>query len=223
MLFDLKGKRRRAVQGTYLTLAILLGAGLVLFGVGSSTSGGLGDIFKGGGSGTGHAYGQQQVDAANRTLRLRPQDPAALKQLVVGHYRLATADSDPNTGLFGKRGKLELAQAAGAWQRYLALGQKADATLANYMLQGYSEIGLNQPAKATQAAEIIAEAQPSAEAYVRIVQYAALAHDTRTVDLATGKALALTPAAQRATVNQQIAQAKGAAATQAGQATGAKP
>ena len=25
MLFDLKGKRRRAVQGTYLTLAVLMG------------------------------------------------------------------------------------------------------------------------------------------------------------------------------------------------------
>ena len=41
MLFDLKGKRRRAVQGTYLMLAILMGAGLVLFGIGSSTNGGL--------------------------------------------------------------------------------------------------------------------------------------------------------------------------------------
>ena len=49
MLFDLKGKRRRAVQGTYLMLAVLMGAGLVLFGIGSSTNGGLGDLFSGGG------------------------------------------------------------------------------------------------------------------------------------------------------------------------------
>ncbi len=52
MLFDLKGKRRRAVQGTYLTLAVLMGAGLVLFGVGSSTSGGLGNLFGSNGSGS---------------------------------------------------------------------------------------------------------------------------------------------------------------------------
>ena len=34
MLFDLRGRRRRAVQGTYLMLAVLMGGGLVLFGVG---------------------------------------------------------------------------------------------------------------------------------------------------------------------------------------------
>ena len=33
MLFDLRGRRRRAVQATYLTLAILMGGGLVFFGI----------------------------------------------------------------------------------------------------------------------------------------------------------------------------------------------
>ena len=48
MLFDLQGKRRRVVQGTYLVLAILLGGGLVLFGVGSGNiSGGLFDAITG--------------------------------------------------------------------------------------------------------------------------------------------------------------------------------
>ena len=35
MLFDLQGKRRRVVQATYLTLALLMGGGLVFFGIGS--------------------------------------------------------------------------------------------------------------------------------------------------------------------------------------------
>ena len=53
MLFDLRGRgRRRTVQTIYLTLAILLGGGLVLFGIGGSVSGGLFDALglTGGGS-----------------------------------------------------------------------------------------------------------------------------------------------------------------------------
>ena len=47
MLFDLRaGGRRRLVQVVYLFLAILLGGGLVLFGVGGATSGGLFDAFR---------------------------------------------------------------------------------------------------------------------------------------------------------------------------------
>ena len=39
MLFDLRGRRRRAVQATYLILAVLMGGGLVLFGIGGDVSG----------------------------------------------------------------------------------------------------------------------------------------------------------------------------------------
>ncbi|MEJ7716265.1 MAG: twin-arginine translocase subunit TatC [Thermoleophilaceae bacterium] len=49
MLFDLQGKRRRVVQGTYLMLAVLMGGGLAIFGIGSDVQGGLADAFKGGG------------------------------------------------------------------------------------------------------------------------------------------------------------------------------
>ena len=52
MLFDLRGRRRRAVQVTYLMLALLMGGGLVLFGIGGSVSGGLIDAFKGTGGGS---------------------------------------------------------------------------------------------------------------------------------------------------------------------------
>ena len=48
MLFDLKGRRRRVVQVTYIGLAILMGGGLVLSGIGSDASGGLLDAFVGG-------------------------------------------------------------------------------------------------------------------------------------------------------------------------------
>ena len=43
MLFDLRGRRRRVVQVVYLTLALLLGGGLVLFDLADcAVQGGLG-------------------------------------------------------------------------------------------------------------------------------------------------------------------------------------
>ncbi|MBA3437689.1 MAG: hypothetical protein H0U14_06795, partial [Thermoleophilaceae bacterium] len=64
MLFDIQGKRRRVVQATYLTLAVLLGGGLVLFGIGGDVSGGLFDAFseRGGGSGNGNGIIEERVD-----------------------------------------------------------------------------------------------------------------------------------------------------------------
>jgi hypothetical protein len=54
MLFDLRGSgRKRAVKVIYMTLAVLMGSGLVLFGIGGATSGGLLDVFTGGGGGGG--------------------------------------------------------------------------------------------------------------------------------------------------------------------------
>ena len=66
MLFDLRGRRRRAVQATYLTLAVLMGGGLVLFGIGSDVSGGLLDVFKGG---SGGSSGNSQLESADRARR----------------------------------------------------------------------------------------------------------------------------------------------------------
>ena len=41
MLFDLRGRRKRFIQVIYATLAVLMGGGLVFFGIGSDVSGGL--------------------------------------------------------------------------------------------------------------------------------------------------------------------------------------
>src|SRR4051794_22924790 len=125
MLFDLKGKRRRAVQGTYLMLAILMGAGLVLFGIGSSVNGGLSDLFSGGGgSNQGDKIVQDRIDTAEKQLVTNPKNTAALAQVIRGHYQLATADSDPNTGEFSKDAQEDLQAASTAWQKYLATEPK---------------------------------------------------------------------------------------------------
>jgi hypothetical protein len=65
---------------------------------------------------------------------------------------------------------------------------------------------LNKPKPAEQAALIVAQASRNAADYLRVVQVAALAGDTRTADLATQKAIDLAPKGQRAQVKQQAKQ-----------------
>jgi hypothetical protein len=211
MLFDLKGRRRRVVQGTYVLLAVLMGGGLILFGIGGGTSGGLLDAFKGGGgSSTGNSLVQKRIDAAQKRLAANPQDRGALQELIRDNYQLATLSADPNTGVFTAEGKKDLQNASNAWQRYLSTNPaKPDPTLASYMFQVYSQAGLNQPANAQKAAEILAAQQNNSSAYIRVVQYATLAGDKRTADLAAQKALQLAPKGQRGSVRTLIKQAQG--------------
>jgi len=225
MLFDLKGRRRRVVQGTYLMLAVLMGGGLVLFGIGGGGAGGLLDAFKGGGgSSTGNAQVQKQIDNAQKRLATNPQDQAALTQIIRGNYQLAGLNVDTNTGAYTADGKKDLQKAANAWEQYLNTNPaNPDATLANFMFQAYSQVGLNQPAKAQKAAEIVAAKQNSSAAYIQVVQYATLAGDTRTANLAASKALDLAPKGQRSSVQKLITQAKAAGAasqTQSGTSGG---
>src|SRR5919202_1024269 len=98
MLFDLKGRRRHVVQGTYLLLALLMGGGLVLFGIGGGTNGGLLDAFKGGGGGSkGNSLVEKEIERAQQRLRVNPRDEGALKLVVRDNYQLAAATADPQT------------------------------------------------------------------------------------------------------------------------------
>src|SRR4051812_48821840 len=128
MLFDLQGKRRRLVQGTYLLLAVLMGGGLILFGVGSgSISGGLFDAITGKDSGSGGAVNStvnNRIKKDNKALQVNPKNQAALSDLIRSYYQLATDDADANTGAFGAQGKQQLQKADGAWQRYINVSKK---------------------------------------------------------------------------------------------------
>jgi hypothetical protein len=223
MLFDLKGKRRRVVQGTYVMLAVLMGGGLVLFGIGGGTNGGLLDAFKGGGGGSsGDKTLKKEIAAMQKRVALNPSDQGALVTIATDNYRLAAENADPNTGVFTDKAKTNLTDAASAWERYLALNPpKPNDTLAGYMLQAYSQTGLNKPDKAKQAAEIFSEAHPSSNAYVQVVFYASLAGDTRTAKLAGQKALQLAPKGQRSSVKALIKQAEAVNTTSSSGATGA--
>jgi hypothetical protein len=209
MLFDLQGKRRRLVQATYLILAILMGGGLVLFGVGSGDiSGGLFDAITGKDSNStssANSAVSKRIQRDEKALKLNPNSQAALTDLVRSHYQLATDDADANTGAFGPVGKKELAKASIAWKRYVATAKKPDDSLAGLMLQAYGQGGLNNAADAATTAELIANARPSAQAYLTLTTYAAKAGQSRKAKLAGLKAIDLAPKGQKALVKKQVA------------------
>jgi hypothetical protein len=210
MLFDLRGRRRRFVQATYLTLAVLMGGGLVFFGIGGNTSGGLLDAFKGGGGGGG-GNGQlnKQIDRDEKALRLNPQSTVVLKNLVREEYQLATAQTNANSVGFPKSARDELHKADRYWQRYLAAEKrKPDPSLATVALQVYDVTALNKPKQAAEAAAIIADHDGTSAGYIRLIQYATLAGDKRTADLAGVKAVDLAPKGGKANVRAQVKQAK---------------
>jgi hypothetical protein len=212
MIFDLQGKRRRLVQGTYLVLAILMGGGLVLFGVGSGNiSGGLFDAITGKNSNSSGAVNSTvnaRIKKDQRALVVNPNNEAALADLVRSHYQLATDDADANTGAFGTQGKAQLSQASTAWKRYVVLSKNPSDSLASLMLQAYGQGGLNKPTDAANAAQVIAAARPSAQAYLTLTTYAAQAGDERTANLAGAKAVQLAPKSQKKLVQQQVNQVK---------------
>lgn len=213
MLFDLRGKRRRAVQVTYASLALLMAVGLVGAGIGSDVSGGVFDIFTGNDGGDADDANKpikERIDKANDKLKTNPRDQAALIELVRGHYSLAASDVDRNDGTFGEDGKEELRKASDAWQRYLALKpENVDPALASLITNVYGQTGLNEPQNATAAAEIIAEQNNDASSYLRLAQFAYQAGQQRKGDLAGEKAMELAQTKEeREAVKAALAEAK---------------
>jgi hypothetical protein len=205
MLFDLRGRRRRAVQVTYLMLALLMGGGLVLFGIGGDVSGGLVDAFKGtGGGDSGDSALRDRVERQEERLATSPQNEALLQNLIRDHYSLAQSQRDSSTIGFPEDAQDELRKAGAYWQRYLtAVDGDPSAEAARYAALVYGEQALNRPKQAQRAAEIIANEANDVASYLELVRAAALAGDTRIADLAATKAVELAPKAQRKLVKKQ--------------------
>lgn len=223
MLFDLRGRgRRRAVQTIYLTLAILMGGGLVLFGIGGNTNGGLFDAFSGGSSSNANLDGP--VKDAETRVKANRADAAAWAALTRARFQQATQGDgfDSATNTYTGEAKQHLAQAADAYRRYGALApQRSDVALARIMVQAYGATALNRPTDAVAAIETVVEAQP--DQIGTYVQYAGLAYQagqTRKGDLAAAKAVDLADTKEQAkAVKDSLAQVKQAAAGAAAGAT----
>jgi hypothetical protein len=209
MLFDLRGRRRRAVQATYLTLAVLMGGGLVFFGIGGDVSGGLFDAFseRGGGSGDAGSAIEKRIERNEQTLRRRPNDKAALQELVRDNYALAGTQTPSGATGYPQEARDELRAADRYWQRYLEAEKgDPDSGVARFAVQLYGPTALNKPKEAAEAARIVAAADNDAASYLQLVQYAALARDTRTAKLAAQKAVDLAPKDQKKAVRAQAKQ-----------------
>jgi hypothetical protein len=216
MLFDLRGRRRRAVQVTYLTLAVLMGGGLVLFGVGGA-SGGILDAITGNNSGGGGADSglEKRIETEQKKLKTSPNDTATLAELVRLNYQVASSKTPSGSTTIPEEGKDDLRKAAAYWDRYVkATGNAPDPGLAKYALIIFDKTGLNQPAKAKDVVRVIAADANNAQTYLLLVQYATAAGDTRTAQLAAQKAVDLAPKGQRKQVEKAAKQLQTAAPQQ---------
>jgi len=205
MLFDLTSRGRRgAVKIIYTGLAILMGGGFILFGVGTGVGGGgIFDLFNNSSTSNSALVSTAEKQAV-RATRLHPTDPAAWASLARARYQ--GADYDTTNQVFTSAGKVKLQSAAVAWQKYLKLDPaKPDATTARLMATAYSEQGLNSPADAATALQIVTAAQPTYANYATLAQYAYQANETRVGNLAAAKSVQLAPTkAQGANIRKQL-------------------
>jgi len=208
------------VQAVYLALALILGGGLILFGVGAGNgTGGILNAFTGNGS--SGAQGQAvsaQEKAALKATQLNPNSAAAWSQLVSARWTSATgtnANYDSNTGQFTDAGKKELAALISAWNRYESLTKSPQANTAILAARAYAKLG--QYSNAAGAWETVAAGNPNeASAYECLAVNSYGAGDTRKGDLAAAKAEELLPKANRTTIKQTFTQAKAQKSTAQG-------
>jgi tetratricopeptide (TPR) repeat protein len=220
MLFDLKGKRKRFVQATYLFLAILFGGGLVLFGVGSNVNGGLIDAIKGNNSSSADTGAfEERVTKAELATRANPKQDRAWLALARAEYNLAVAgdDYDREVGAFKPGATNELEKAVQAWERYLSLKpKKPDTGVAALMVQAYGGLvtysaggsPLDVFRKAARTQKVIATERPSPISYYQLALIYYAIGDIGNGDKASDKSIALTPKDQRNTVTAQLKDAR---------------
>ncbi len=213
MLFDLRSRgRRRTVRGVYLGLALLMGLGLVLFGVGAGNGiGGLLNAFTGNGSsGNQNQAVTQQVQSALKAVHAHPSSAAAWSNLVQARWSAAGQNGTCSSGsvcTFTAAGKKQLTGATQAWQHYVQLTKRPDPTLAQLVARSYGYLG--NYAGAASAWEVETASSPNEVlGYECLAASAYAAGQTDRADLALNKALSLSPKAQRATVKSEVTAAK---------------
>ncbi len=211
MLFDLRSRgRRRTVQAVYLGLAILIGGGLVLFGVGTgSGNGGLLNAFGGGGSNQQSQIISSSEKTALKRTQKNPSDPAAWAALETARYQNASSSGfNSATNTYTEAGKKELAKATDAWQKYLTLTKSPTNELAIFAGNAYATLG--QYANSATAWEYATEADASSvKSFECLAMTAYAAQQPRKGDLASAKAASLvSDKATRKALTAQIALAK---------------
>lgn len=212
MLFDLRGRgRRRAVRVIYIGLALLMGVGLVGFGIGGGFGGGglltAANNSEGGGS-TSFA---SQIKKYTKITRQQPQNLNAWENLTKALLHEGGSEVYvTSTGTVTSKGRELFKRTSQAWASYIALNPpKPNAELAQLMETVYGQGGLNEPAKEVEVLQIAVAARPTdAALYAALAEYAYKAKNTRVGDLASAKAVRLAPAAQQVRVKNELAEVR---------------
>ncbi|HEY7967933.1 MAG TPA: hypothetical protein VID68_12990 [Solirubrobacteraceae bacterium] len=213
MLFDLRSPgRRRMVKTVYVFLALLIGVGLIGFGVG--TGGNFGGLFSaaangGGASGTGNVTAQRALAKAERAAAKSPNSAAAWASAGEAAYNVATLPLNyVSTSGFTVAGHKALDKMKVAWTHYLALLPKQpNLTFAEEVAAASASPpgGVGDYSTAESAQEIIVQLQPSSYIqYEYLAIYAYYAKDVHNGDLAAAQAVALAPKGQRTQVRSTL-------------------
>jgi hypothetical protein len=213
VLFDLRGKRRRVVQVSYVLLAVLFLSGFLLFGIGTGGGlGGLGDVF-GLGSGSNNdsatAQFEDNIDAAQAKLAKNPDDTQALLKLADNEYLVGKegVTQDPTTGQISitNDAHTHLGAAADAWSKYLRVNKgKPNLDTAFNMVNVY--VILNDADGAAKTQAIIAQAQPSAASYGQLAYFQYAGGDIEAGDASRKKALSEASGVQRKQLESTLSQ-----------------
>ena len=220
MLFDLQSPgRRRIIKVVYAMLAILLAVGLVGFGIGSDATGGLSEIFGGGGADTGF---EDEIDDAEKRAAETPKNPAAQLELVTLYIQQGNQqlDADEQTGqpLVTADASESYGKAADAWVAYLKLKPpKPDTGAAIQLANAHFLLAQNATSaaearteveNAAEAQQVAADADPSRGNLGNLALYLYFAGDFAKADQAAAAAIAETPKEDQASSQKQFDQIK---------------
>ena len=191
------------MQVVYIGLAILLAAGLVLFGIGTGTGGGglLGGLSGSGSSGNQAGAVGAAAKKAQARVNQNPKDAAAWASLIQARYENAQSAGVNNAG-FTPFGKQQLALVTNEYEQYLKLVPKPDVTTATFAARAYSYLA-DYPQQAAAWDQITAQS-PTALGYKCLALSAYAAKNTRLAALAQAKLLSKVPKSQRKTLAAEL-------------------
>jgi hypothetical protein len=212
MVFDLRGRRKVLVRIIYCGLALLMAAGLVLFGIGSSGSGGLLNAI----TNSPHANTslshvlQVRIASSERQVAAHPRDANGWAALVEDHYELAqiNATATSNGSLsYNAAGQQQLTLAGQSWVKFTKLTTHPSAAQLQQAYDIFGPSGLNQGIQELPVAEKLSKIYPSDwEYFYAVAVYSAEQGQQRTSTLAAHKALALAPKSDRKQITSALKQ-----------------